>query len=355
MIKGNKGEWSELYAFLKLLDEKTLYAADEDLKTLPDIFFPILKIIREEVAGKLNYAILDKVVSVLEAEKEIAIVNNKDLKIAVQLILQTIRETNEKTFEIPSISALLKDLHVTRLGAGSSHKEALVIKIHDRVTGAEPELGFSIKSRLGASSTLLNPSGATNFVFKIKEIDDSVVSKLKEIEGVKSLLQAITTFGGKLEYQNISSEIFEKNLRKVDTVMPEILGHILVAYYLGFGSSISDILNNLDYRKNTILNYGLNKQDYQFKIKGLLHNIALGLVPNTQWDGLHKAQGGYIIVREDGEIVCYHVYNIDAFRNYLFLNTKLDTPSTTRYKFGTIYKNNDEYYINLNLQIRFIK
>ena len=32
MITQNKGEWSELYVFLKLLGEGVLYAADADLK-----------------------------------------------------------------------------------------------------------------------------------------------------------------------------------------------------------------------------------------------------------------------------------------------------------------------------------
>lgn len=30
-ITGNKGEWSEIYTFFKLLGEKTVYSGDEDL------------------------------------------------------------------------------------------------------------------------------------------------------------------------------------------------------------------------------------------------------------------------------------------------------------------------------------
>ena len=30
-LKGNKGEWSELYALLKILSDKVLYSADENL------------------------------------------------------------------------------------------------------------------------------------------------------------------------------------------------------------------------------------------------------------------------------------------------------------------------------------
>lgn len=82
-------------------------------------------------------------------------------------------------------------------------------------------------------------------------------------------------------------------------------------------------------------------------------NSALGMTPATPWDGLLQVHGGYIIVREDGEIVCYHIYNQDAFRDYLFLNTRLETPSTTRYDFGKVYEQNGRCYLKLNLQIRF--
>lgn len=37
---------------------------------------------------------------------------------------------------------------------------------------------------------------------------------------------------------------------------------------------------------------------------------------------------------------------------YLYLNTKLDTPSTNRHRFGFIYEENGEFFFKLNLQIR---
>ena len=48
MTKANKGEWSEFYAFLKLLDEKKLFAADKNLEIIQDKFFVFKKIFRSE-------------------------------------------------------------------------------------------------------------------------------------------------------------------------------------------------------------------------------------------------------------------------------------------------------------------
>lgn len=51
LIRGNKGEWSEIYAFLRLLANGEIFAADEQLNRIENMFFPIIKIIREEVRG----------------------------------------------------------------------------------------------------------------------------------------------------------------------------------------------------------------------------------------------------------------------------------------------------------------
>ena len=44
----NKGELSELYAFVKLLKDGKIYAADENLNRYKDMYLPIIKIRREE-------------------------------------------------------------------------------------------------------------------------------------------------------------------------------------------------------------------------------------------------------------------------------------------------------------------
>ena len=60
-LSGNKGEWSELYVLLKLLSTGELYAADEKLKKLKDVYYPILKIIRQEDEGRhLEYVIISE-------------------------------------------------------------------------------------------------------------------------------------------------------------------------------------------------------------------------------------------------------------------------------------------------------
>ena len=75
--------------------------------------------------------------------------------------------------------------------------------------------------------------------------------------------------------------------------------------------------------------------------------------PKKIWNGLDESNGGYIIVKESGEVLSYHLHDRDSFENYLINNTKFDTPSSTKHKFGKIYIEDGRKFINLNLQIRF--
>ena len=84
---------------------------------------------------------------------------------------------------------------------------------------------------------------------------------------------------------------------------------------------------------------------------------ALGMLPATPWGGKYEATGGYLVVKEDGDIVCFHIYDRNLLEDYLFYNTRFETPSSStkkQHNFGKIYKGEDgNLYFNLNLQIRF--
>jgi type II restriction enzyme len=78
------------------------------------------------------------------------------------------------------------------------------------------------------------------------------------------------------------------------------------------------------------------------------------MMPSKVWNGQYDATGGYLIIKENGDILCYHIYNQNQFEDYLFENTKLETASSSRHEFGSLYKNSDsELNFKLNLQIRF--
>ena len=151
-----------------------------------------------------------------------------------------------------------------------------------------------------------------------------------------------------------SSAVFDLNLKLIDTHLPEIVGKMLIHYFLGEGSSIATLIQILTQANPFGFDLSKGHPLYEYKVKALLVDIALGMTPAKTWTGHYDATGGYIIVKSDGDIVCYHIYNRNEFQDYLVENTVLDTPSTSRHNFGQIYEVDGKQYLKLNLQIRFI-
>ena len=97
-----------------------------------------------------------------------------------------------------------------------------------------------------------------------------------------------------------------------------------------------------------------DKEQKTLKIKEFLVASALGMMPNTNWDGQITNMGGIILVKKSGDVLCFYLYNMEDFQNYLLKHTKFDTPSTSRYHTGKITNQGNGMFYKLNLQIRFI-
>lgn len=355
-LTGNKGEWSEFYAFIKILTDGKVFTADKNLKILEEHFHIVLKIIRQEAIGKKEYDISknDGRVVVSDGNTELAIVDLEKIKGSVANVFEQIKNSKGTTFEVASAASPMHDLHCTQMRASSGKKADLTIVLHDKKSPEFPELGFSIKSMLGSPATLLNASGATNFLYRIATEDNKPVQSSDDMS-VRDATKLTYGVGAQLEFIGMDSDVFRRNLRKIDSIFPEIVAQMLRHYYMGEATTINDLANKIADDSVFMERIDFTKEMLIMNIKRFLSSIALGMMPSKDWNGYTEAHGGYIIVKEDGDVVCYHLYNRDKFEDYLFHNTKLDTPSTTRHGFGKIYEENDEQRMKLNLQIRFLK
>lgn len=351
-LNANKGEWSEFYAFLKILSDGILYSGDEKLALIPDSFLKILRVIRKEGDKNIFYLIRkDENKIIIEINQEIVgEISLYEITTKLSTILEKIKKgpISKGTFPIPEAKVIMKELKCSKMKSPSLKKEDIKLEIDEERTKTNAIREFSIKSKIGAMPTLLNASGATNFEFEIIE------GKLNLPEGKKKSLIALDkkiSISEELRFIRISNNNFEKNLMMIDSQMPEILATMVKGYYSGFGVSISDLTQYIT--QVDPLKLDGHESFYIYKIQEFLLAVALKMQPNKLWNGFDEIQGGYIVVKENGELACYHVYDRNKFKNFLFVNTKLETPSTTRHKFGEIYKIDEKKYIKLNLQIRF--
>ena len=359
MLVGNKGEWSEIYTLLKIISDKQLYAGDKNLEKIENLFYPIIKILRNESNGTYNYSYSSDLVIIKgsEVEFQIPIVRFQE---KAALLLSKLKEKTNRTFCVPEIDDFIRSFNCTSLTASSTIKSDIRIVIHDYRTGSTPELGFSIKSQLGGASTLLNAGKTTNFIYKINNISltESQVQDINLIDSrskIKDRIEKIKEFFGEFEFVRTEKSIFGNNLTLIDSALTEIISEILLLYYTSNLSKTKNLLNVITLKNPLGYNNETGHPFYEYKIKRFLTDVALGMMPSEVWTGELDATGGSLIIRSDGEIICYHIYNRNEYEDYLLNNTKLETASSSRHDFGTIYKENGILYFKLNLQIRFLK
>lgn len=362
MITGNKGEWSEIYALFKLLGDKELHPGNNEIKKIQNLVYPILKILRTEVNGNFEYSIEDDIV-VVSGNEEVFRIPISEFQKRAKFLLTEIK-SKSGTFSVPEIEEFMQSINCLSLKASSSAKTDITIVVHDQRTGLQPLLGFSIKSQLGNPSTLLNAGETTNFIFKIEngsfsKQDIEYVNSLYVKRGqklsrdIKGRIKAIYERNGKLLFLNTQKQIFSNNLILIDSLLPQILASVLLQFASSNYSSVEDLIRITE-EKNPLKFDTTNKHlFYSYKIKRFLTDIALGMMPSKVWTGEYDATGGYLIVKADGEILCYHIYNKNEFENYLLSSTKLDTASSSRHGFGEIYEEDGQLFFKLNLQIRF--
>ncbi len=358
-LSGNKGEWSEVYTLFRLLGEGKVHAGDANMNKL-DLYYPILNIIRME-SKKYEYKpdVEHDIVVVDENGKEYARISmNRFMQESVSL-LNDIKAAKKSSFEIPASEAFMNTIGCMKLKASSKDKADIHIVIHDLRTNMTPLLGFSIKSQLGSASTLLNAGVPTNILYHVcgTELTDKQIDEINATDSHLSRMSAIYDAGCRLQYADIEHETFKNNLLFLDCCMPRFVAECLLIDSLS--DSVSDIKDAVKgvVAQNPFNFTGKNKGAfYEHKMKVLLLDAALGMTPAKEWNGRYDANGGYIVVRKDGEIVCYHFYNRNDVEDYLYCNTRFERASRSRYKYGSLFRGADgNVYIRLNLQIRFKK
>ena len=353
----NKGEWSELLAFIRILAEQQILLSDENLNPTGN-YFKVTKVTGKNI--NLDFNLINKeqveifdldtnTVKLVELNK---LINSDVLNNLVERI-----KAGKGTFAIPDFEVIQNALGLTIIKGGTSSQKAdIILDINNNILAKENE-GFGIKSYLGSKPTLLNASGNTNFIFEIKNLSKDKVDEINAIDTRTKLtdrIKAIEKYGGVFDYIAPEKKTMLYNLKMVDSFMPEIIGSMLLAFYKHRISAVSKIVEYI--HNNTDLRERIQYEDEIFlisKVKQLLVDILLGFFAGSKWDGTYEANGT-IVVKKTGDQVAFHIIDLESLKSYLFNNIKLDTPSTTRHRYGKlIIESNNKLYFKLNLQLRF--
>lgn len=138
--------------------------------------------------------------------------------------------------------------------------------------------------------------------------------------------------------------------------MPDIVAGMLKKFYfenLSGQTSMSDCVSYL--ADKDVADYGFEdlEDTYRAKIAQLLLCTFTGMRLGASWNGRQEVNGGYIVVKNDGDVVAFHSTIADEFKDFLVAKMLMESPSHSRHKDMYIYKENDRYFLKLALQLRF--
>ena len=263
------------------------------------------------------------------------------------------------SFPIQEMKYILEKLtEGNKIKSSSTSKEDISAKLKDnKLNTIVNKVGYSIKSSLGSPATLLNASSNTDFRYIVKGLSENDIEEINNINTRTKLLDRLKYMKNKnaeITFDKVISNTMNQNLQMIDSKLPEILADLLITSYKTSEKKIENLVHYVS--KNNALNYDGNTElYYKKKIGDFLLAITLGMMPGKIWNGEYDVTGGIILVENDGKILVLDaIYYKEYLVKYLIKNTKLESPSSSRYKMFDIYPDKGEEYFNLNLQIRFI-
>ncbi len=353
----NRGEWSELYAALYLLENKQLVIVDENLDPICNDIFVVSDILYPEI-GRVNYYVVSLNENSNCAQQDNAEqkkesfddVNPEMLVFAREKLLSIILNAPRGSGSFP-IDASISSVK-PKIKAGSKRKADLIASVEDLLKNKKVKLSYSIKSMLGSPATMLNASAATNFEYEVRNISNAQMNEINAIKTrtkLKDRLMKIDNFGGEIAFKKVQNDVFENNLRMIDTLMPEILAECLLKSYRSGNKNLLDLFCKSSKITSDVI--------ARKKLADLLQAVSFGMFPKKTWSGNCEVDGGILVVKTNGEVVLLDaIYHNAAVLDFLVNETKLDSPSSSRYHMLELTPDTDKegsFKFTLNLQIRY--
>lgn len=371
-LKLNKGEWAEFYVMLKLLGEGKLYTADKLLQKNYQSYLDVLKVIRQEFDTQvLEYVIDNKsnTVNIIPQDTNtvLASVPISEFSVNAQNLFEGIRNLKGSSVLAPdSVCNFAKIIYVEKPKAPAvkalkkqfGGKNDIFVEVRDGQTSIVSVMGFSIKSKFGQNPTLFNAGSSSQFLYKLSDCNDDQMSRFNSISenggrGWAKCKEFLSENNISLEYCKAQNPIYQDNLFLVRESMDKIIAWC-------FKDRLIDAEGNFEVKEtvermalSNPLNVGNPDVYYEKAMKDFLIAGFTGMTAGKKWDGKEPVNGGYIVVLDDGDVLCYHSNDREAFRDYLYRNTYFEYVSADKYVWSRIIKIDGEYYLPLNASVRF--
>ena len=369
----NKGEWAEFYVMLKLLGEGRLYTADNKLRKKLNSYLEVLKIIRQEFETEVLEYIVNSKESIVSVKLQqtgtvLAEMSMEEFEENADRLYRGIKKLHGRSVVAPdSVCEFAKAIYVSKPKAQAvkalkkqfGGKNDIFIEVRDGQTAIVSVMGFSIKSKFGHNPTLFNAGSSSQFLFKLSRCNDQKMMEFNAISdggGSRGWGKCRAYLGANeigCEFVGTQYPVYEENLYLIRESMSKIMAWCVYERLLGQEGEYR--VQETVERMATVNPLGAGNPSiyYEKSVKDFLMASFTGMTAGKKWDGKEQVNGGYIVVMDDGDVICYHSNDREAFRDYLYRNTYFEYVSATKYKWGYIVKINEEYYLPLNMSVRF--
>lgn len=358
-FEATKREWSELYAFFRLLADGKVYAGTPEVKINKELAWPVAMIQREEHDGTRRYIIEEEKIHIIGDNID-KYIPREDFEIVSGLILNAIKQSKEYDVTSPEgVEEFLDEIAVFDLEAKTDDRTDLYVAFYNENT---PLVGFCVRSRIGQMFPLLDGGRTANFKFEqvgVKFATPTVnkINAFGEEEDVVGRMLMIERLGGLLKFNDAADKIFRSNLGMIDLHFPRVLGEMCRTMHMEGITRVSElvehikVINPLKIKDELITKH----RYYEHKMKEFLLALALGMRPAKLYNGTESAVAGFLMVDSQGELLCYQKSDRQVFADFLYNNTRFEKGATNKDKYGYLEKENGAYYFKLNLKIGLTK
>jgi type II restriction enzyme len=368
----NKGESSEFYSFVYILANQEVPLVDKELVPIGNDTVRFLRLYRSD---NNVYTVLNDGSVRVVSENDSSVVSREDLQEMADRLLLEIKGNRKISADCPAVTDIMGMLKTTQISAKGQDKSDFTAEVITPGAVTCHALGFSVKSQMGNSATLINANKlGSQFQYKIvkehgyplteadKETVRAIAAEASQSKQKQKLtVQRLYANGFRLQFVKTTALELSITLAMMDSLAPKIIAEMLVEHYRSEGSvPLRELVLRVvkEHALPELPTLGRNDDEISaslmYKVKHILLNFSTGATVSHVWDGKDRASGGFLVVKKNGEVVCLELYTRDTIGEYLVRNTRFETPSSHRHPSGDVREDKDGLYFDLQLQVRFI-
>jgi hypothetical protein len=266
------------------------------------------------------------------------------------------------------VQNFLAEAEIQHMKAKSIDKSDIFLDARDpRTSIVRQNIGFSVKAEFGKDPTIFNTGSASAAKYKItSNMTYDLMNKINSLvdsrgnASVSARCAALKENGCKLEWigyeyaKRAKCHAFEENLDLINPNLPRTLERILWNHFMEGNAEVDicDVVNRVI--EENPCNISRPESKYPFMVKQFLYAAYCGMTAGTLWDGKSAVKGGYITVKQNGDVVANYAMESDPFKNFLYTHCYMDYPSTEpgHGDYGRVICEDGDYFFKLNFQIR---